>query len=82
MELLEGDGVVYKLIGPALVKQEPSEATANVNKRLGFIGEELKRLDTKMAAAEDKIKKRQGQIMQLQQEAQRMQHAAAQAQQQ
>ena len=33
MDQLEDEAVVFKLIGPALVKQEVSEAKANVDKR-------------------------------------------------
>ena len=38
LKLLAEDAAVYKMIGPALVRQEPGEAAANVGKRLEFIG--------------------------------------------
>lgn len=38
LKLLAEDAAVYKMIGPALVRQEPGEAVANVGKRLEFIG--------------------------------------------
>ncbi len=38
LKLLADDAAVYKMIGPALVRQEPGEAAANVGKRLEFIG--------------------------------------------
>ena len=38
LKLLVDDAAVYKMIGPALVRQEPGEAAANVGKRLEFIG--------------------------------------------
>jgi prefoldin beta subunit len=44
LELLEEDSVIYKLIGPALVKQALPEAKANVDKRLEFINSEIERL--------------------------------------
>jgi prefoldin beta subunit len=41
LELLESDAEVFKLIGPALIRQEKSEAISNVSKRLEFILTEL-----------------------------------------
>ena len=39
--LLTPNNTIYKLIGTALVKQDPVEAKANVRKRLEFIGNEM-----------------------------------------
>lgn len=41
MDLLEDDAVVYKLIGPALIKQEVTEAKDTVSKRLEYIAREM-----------------------------------------
>lgn len=41
LELLEDDGDVFKLIGPALVKQPKSEALSNIEKRIEFISAEM-----------------------------------------
>ena len=41
MELLGDDAVVYKMMGPVLVKQELSEARQTVSKRLDYINKEL-----------------------------------------
>ena len=60
-QLTDG-AAVYKLIGPALVKQEGDEAAANVRKRLEFIDAELKRLDGQLAALEEKQGKKQAQV--------------------
>jgi prefoldin beta subunit len=38
---VDEDGNVYKLIGPALIKQDAAEAKANVAKRIEFIKQEL-----------------------------------------
>jgi prefoldin beta subunit len=38
---LKGHNTVYKLIGPALVPQEHTEAKANVEKRIEFIKGEM-----------------------------------------
>ncbi|KDQ18135.1 hypothetical protein BOTBODRAFT_104922 [Botryobasidium botryosum FD-172 SS1] len=40
---------VYKLIGPILVKQDQSEARANVEKRIEFIKGEIKRVETQLS---------------------------------
>lgn len=45
---------MYKLIGPALVRQDALEARANVKKRLEFIASELARLDSQLKALEEK----------------------------
>ena len=39
--MLEEDAVVYKLVGPVLVKQDLSEAKETVDKRLKYIKSEL-----------------------------------------
>jgi prefoldin beta subunit len=77
LELLEDENKVYKLIGPALVRQDIPEATSNVSKRLEFIGGELKRLDDKLAALEDRANKRQQQLEQQQRHLLSLQQAAA-----
>ena len=38
---MEDDAVVYKLIGPVLVKQELGDARQNVEKRLEYISKEM-----------------------------------------
>lgn len=76
LELLDEDAKVYKQIGPTLVRQDHVEATSNVSKRLEFIGSELKRIDEKIAALEEKGQKRQAAIEKLQAEATRMGRAA------
>ena len=41
MDLLGDDTVVYKMMGPVLVKQELSEAKQTVSKRLDYINKEM-----------------------------------------
>ncbi|CAD6898143.1 unnamed protein product, partial [Tilletia laevis] len=45
---LTPENQVYKLIGPALVKQEQAEAKANVDKRIEFINNEVTRVEDKL----------------------------------
>uniref|UniRef100_A0A8C0L514 Prefoldin subunit 6 n=1 Tax=Canis lupus dingo TaxID=286419 RepID=A0A8C0L514_CANLU len=42
LALLDGSNVVFKLLGPVLVKQELGEARATVGKRLDYITAEIK----------------------------------------
>lgn len=60
--LVDDDANVYKLIGPVLVKQDSVEAKTNVEKRLEFIGSELKRLDSQLQGIEEKQGKAQQQV--------------------
>ena len=41
LDVLEDDAVVYKLVGPVLVKQELAEAKQTLEKRLEYINKEL-----------------------------------------
>ena len=54
LDKLEDDAKVFKLIGPALVKQDTSEAKQNVEKRIEYIGGELKRHDETLADLDKK----------------------------
>lgn len=38
---LKADNTIFKLVGPALVEQDATEAKANVEKRLEFIKSEM-----------------------------------------
>lgn len=76
LKLLSEGAAVYKMIGPALVKQDTLEAQSNVNKRLEFIGGELKRLDSQLQQLEEKQRKKQEQLVKLQTDLQRAQQQA------
>ncbi|KAL6770695.1 PFD6 [Auxenochlorella protothecoides x Auxenochlorella symbiontica] len=78
LEISGEEGAVYKLIGPALVRQDALEARANVKKRLEFIASELARLDSQLKALEEKQTRKHSQVIKLQQEAQRLQQQAVQ----
>ncbi|KAL4423648.1 hypothetical protein ABPG75_000949 [Micractinium tetrahymenae] len=82
LKLLSEGASVYKMIGPALVKQDTLEAQSNVNKRLEFIAGELKRLDSQLQQLEEKQRKKQEQLAKLQTELQRVQQQAGLAVQQ
>lgn len=80
LELMDEDESVYKLIGPALLKQDKDEATSNVRKRLEFIGGELRRIGKRLEEANEMATSKRMHIMKLQEEAQRLQQAAAASQ--
>mmetsp|Transcript_17835 Transcript_17835/g.45040 ORF Transcript_17835/g.45040 Transcript_17835/m.45040 type:complete len:133 (+) Transcript_17835:67-465(+) len=81
LNLVEEDAKVYKLIGPVLLNQDLDEAKTNVEKRLQYIGDELKRTNTHMSELDKKMEEKKAKIMQLQQQAQESMQKKAAAQQ-
>mmetsp|Transcript_15797 Transcript_15797/g.22006 ORF Transcript_15797/g.22006 Transcript_15797/m.22006 type:complete len:119 (-) Transcript_15797:41-397(-) len=73
LELVENGGEVFKMIGPALVKQEKVEAVSNVSKRIEFIQAELKKIENTIKDLETKQETQRKKVvemqMQLQQQA-------------
>merc|ERR1711973_378927 len=74
LDIATDDCKVYKLIGPALVNQDLAEAKTNVEKRISYISQELKRkedvmkdLDKKQDEAREKMQEIQMQLQKLQQ---------------
>jgi prefoldin beta subunit len=66
LDILEDEAVVFKLIGPALLKQNLKESKDNVGNRIKFIAEEVKRndelikdIETKMEAQREVVQKLQ-----------------------
>lgn len=51
---LAEDSVIYKLIGPVLLKQEKTEAVMAVDGRLEFIDNEIKRVEKQIADIQSK----------------------------
>ncbi|BEJ11213.1 hypothetical protein CspHIS471_0106350 [Cutaneotrichosporon sp. HIS471] len=70
---LKAHNTVYKLIGPGLVQQDPIEAKANVEKRLEFIKNEIKRVEGQIKDQEAVAGKKKEEIMALQREFQALQ---------
>ncbi|KAG1669046.1 hypothetical protein FOA52_003964 [Chlamydomonas sp. UWO 241] len=60
---LSDDANVFKMIGPALVRQDLVEAKSNVNKRIEYIKGEINRMDTNIKIAQGKAKERESEIM-------------------
>lgn len=61
------DVVVYKAIGPALVKQEKGEAQSNVEKRIEFINGEISRAEQRLKELETKEASKRQDLISLQQ---------------
>lgn len=80
LELLEPEGRVFKLMGPVLVPQDLVEATSNVDKRIGFISDELKRMQKKNEQLSADQEDAKGKIIAMQTKMQKKAQQAQQAQ--
>ena len=72
LDLLDEEAVVYKLVGPALIKQDLVEAKANVEKRMDFMKKESDRLDNSLKGLESKQMQAQQEVAALQQKLQKL----------
>nr|ACO11232.1 Probable prefoldin subunit 6 [Caligus rogercresseyi] len=70
--ILEEGAVVYKLVGPTLLKQDLNESKTNVDKRIDYISKEFKRTvnlsedyEKKLDTHREKISSIQSSIQQL-----------------
>ncbi|KAH9970528.1 Prefoldin [Lactifluus volemus] len=70
---LTPNNVVFKLIGPVLVKQDQVEAKGNVDKRLEFIRGEIKRMEAQIEEIEQSSEKKKLELVELQTELQQQQ---------
>merc|ERR1711976_119263 len=73
---LEEDAVIYKLVGPVMVKQNVDDAKANVEKRLDYIKGELDRSNKIIETQEKEMHDKQQQLMKMQQAVQQAAAAA------
>eukprot|EP01136_Pigoraptor_vietnamica_P022823 Opistho-1_new@6221 len=67
MKLLKDDAEVFRLMGPALVKQDLSEAKSSVERRLEYINSEIKRLDKLIKETEKKGEEGRDKVLRMQQ---------------
>eukprot|EP00927_Polykrikos_kofoidii_P056027 TRINITY_DN50206_c0_g1_i1.p1 TRINITY_DN50206_c0_g1~~TRINITY_DN50206_c0_g1_i1.p1 ORF type:complete len:135 (+),score=49.88 TRINITY_DN50206_c0_g1_i1:68-472(+) len=75
-ENLEEGAIVYKLVGPVLVKQNLDDARGNVEKRAEYINGELERSNTLISGMEAEMQEKQQLLIKMQQELQQSQAAA------
>ena len=72
LEILDDESVVYKLVGPALIRQDLVEAKANIDTRMQFMKKESDRLDSNLKGLENKQQQSQQEIANLQQKLQKL----------
>lgn len=77
LDLLEDDAVVYKLVGPVLVKQAVAEAKLTVQKRLDYITKEAERYAGMIKDTQKTIESGTEKLGRLQQEYQQAMMKAA-----
>ncbi len=63
---MEEDAVVWKLVGPVLVKQDQADAAVNVDKRLEFIDAEIAKLEEVIKVIETEFDVKRGELATLQ----------------
>uniref|UniRef100_A0A8C6CRP5 Prefoldin subunit 6 n=1 Tax=Moschus moschiferus TaxID=68415 RepID=A0A8C6CRP5_MOSMO len=68
LALLDGSKVVFKLLGPILVKQELGEARATMSKRLDYNTAETKRYESQLRDLEGQSEQQRENFAQLQKE--------------
>ncbi|KAI4526381.1 Prefoldin [Schizophyllum commune] len=59
---LTPDNVVFKQIGPALIKQDQAEAKSNVDTRLSFIQAEIKRVEGQLKDIQQRQEKKKAEV--------------------
>lgn len=62
LKRLDEDANVFKLIGPALIRQDLVEAKSNVSKRIEYIKAEMDRSDSQLKSLESKNKEKEGEV--------------------
>ncbi len=75
LDALEAEAAVFKLVGPALVRQSADEARQNVDKRIGYISGELKRHDDLLKDLEKKQDSHRENLQSLQTQMQKLAQA-------
>lgn len=73
LALLKSTGEVYKMVGPILLRQDHTEAKENIDKRMSYIKNELKRIDDRIILLETKQDDYRDKLTKLQQQFQAQQ---------
>ncbi|KAJ3870245.1 prefoldin subunit 6 [Lentinula novae-zelandiae] len=64
--VLTPENIIYKQIGPVLVKQDQADAKSTVDTRLDFIRGEIKRIETQLKDIEAKSEQKKSEIVEFQ----------------
>merc|ERR1711990_380721 len=75
LEILGEDAVVYKLLGPVLVKQDRDEALTTVKTRSNYMESELKKCESSMIEINKKLSREQSDLQDLHLKSQQIQKA-------
>ena len=67
LKRLGDDAMVYKMVGPALIKQDLMEAQTNVGKRIEYIKADIKRQDDQIKSMQSKQDVLEKELMKLEQ---------------
>lgn len=68
LSLLKPSGEVYKMVGPILLRQDNTEAMENIDKRIGYIKNEVEKMDEKVRSLESKQDGYRDKLTKIQQE--------------
>lgn len=71
LSLLKASGEVYKMVGPILLRQDHTEAKENIDKRMSYIKNELKRIDDQITSLESKQDEYRDKLTKLQKQFQK-----------
>eukprot|EP01126_Amoeba_proteus_P048014 TRINITY_DN5528_c0_g1_i4.p1 TRINITY_DN5528_c0_g1~~TRINITY_DN5528_c0_g1_i4.p1 ORF type:complete len:137 (-),score=43.33 TRINITY_DN5528_c0_g1_i4:125-490(-) len=66
LDLLDTDATIFKLIGPALIKQDPDDAKTTVAKRIEYLSSEVKRIEEVVKEHERKMAEKKQVIIEMQ----------------
>merc|ERR1711990_44908 len=75
LEILKEDAIVYKLLGPVLVKQDRDEALTTVKTRSSYMESELKKCETSLIDIGKKLAREQSELQDLHVKSQQIQKA-------
>ncbi|ORY72441.1 Prefoldin [Leucosporidium creatinivorum] len=76
---LTPSNTIYKQVGPVLLKQDQSEAKANVEKRLEFIAGEITRVEASLQDLDTKMESKKMELVHLQTQIQQKRETEQQA---
>eukprot|EP00802_Teleaulax_amphioxeia_P017038 Tamp_17180.p2 GENE.Tamp_17180~~Tamp_17180.p2 ORF type:complete len:133 (-),score=58.88 Tamp_17180:918-1316(-) len=79
LKFLDDSSKVYKLVGPVLLSQDLDEAKTTVEKRLQYIGDEMKRTQNHLNDLESRCEEKKSKIQQLQMQLRKGQQQGAAA---
>ena len=69
-EILEPSGVIWKLVGPVMVRQDREDANANVEKRIEFISGDIAKAEEAIKSLEEEFEVKRGTLLKMQEAAQ------------